>query len=182
MARKNIAVQTDVDYAGDFAPLKDSLEQITSELNNVMSGIKGSVQQVAAGADQVAAGAQTLASGSTEQASAVEEVFAALNNISEETQKTAANAEDARRITQESASSVREGNLKMQDMIRSMDHIYTTSNEISKIIKTIDDIAIQTNILALNASVEAARAARSARALRGCRRGEEPGDQERRGG
>jgi len=158
MARKNIAVTTDIEYAGDFKPLKDSMEQIIAGLNEIISQIKASAQQVFSGAEQVASGSQALASGSTEQASAVEEVFATLSSLSEETKQTASNAEEARRITKETAVFVDEGNQKMHEMIASMENIYDASNEISKIIKTIEDIAFQTNILALNASVEAARA------------------------
>lgn len=158
MANKNIAVTSDIEYAGDFKPLKDSLDEISAELNAVISQIRSSAQQVSSGAEQVASGAQALASGSTEQASAVEEVFASLNSISEETKQTAANAEDARYITEEASAFVEQGNQKMKEMIESMDNIYNASNEIKKIIKTIEDIAFQTNILALNASVEAARA------------------------
>lgn len=51
-----------------------------------------------------------------------------------------------------------QGNQKMQKMITAMNNISETSGEIAKIVKTIEDIAFQTNILALNASVEAARA------------------------
>ena len=158
MANKNIAVTSDIEYAGDFKPLKDSLDEISAELNAVISQIRSSAQQVSSGAEQVASGAQALASGSTEQASAVEEVFASLNSISEETKQTAANAEDARYITEEASAFVEQGNQKMKEMIESMDNIYNASNEIKKIIKTLEDIAFQTNILALNASVEAARA------------------------
>jgi methyl-accepting chemotaxis protein len=158
IAYKNIAVDTNIDYIGDFKPLKDSMEQIISQLNDVMRQIKSSAYQVASGAEQVASGAQALASGSTEQASAVEEVFATLYSISEETKQMAADAENARRTTQETSAFVEQGNSKMTEMIASMDNIYNASNEIGKIIKTIEDIAFQTNILALNASVEAARA------------------------
>jgi methyl-accepting chemotaxis protein len=158
IAHKNIAVKSDIEYLGDFRPLKDSMEQIIAELNDVMRQIMVSAQQVSSGAEQVASGAQALAGGSTEQASAVEEVFATLDSISEETKRMASNAEEARRITMESSSYVEQGNQKMQEMIISMENIYNASSEIGKIIKTIEDIAFQTNILALNASVEAARA------------------------
>lgn len=158
MANKNIAVTSDIEYIGDFKPLKNSMEQIIAGLNEIISQIKASAQQVFSGAEQVASGSQALASGSTEQASAVEEVFATLSSLTEETKQTAENAEEARRITRETAVFVNEGNQKMNEMIASMENIYEASNEISKIIKTIEDIAFQTNILALNASVEAARA------------------------
>jgi methyl-accepting chemotaxis protein len=77
-----------------------------------MKQIKLSAAQVSSGAEQVASGAQALASGSTEQASAVEEVFATLNNISEETKQMASNAENARRSTQDTAAVVDQGNSK----------------------------------------------------------------------
>lgn len=51
-----------------------------------------------------------------------------------------------------------QSNDEMRNLIAAMEEINRTSNKISQIIKTIEDIAFQTNILALNASVEAARA------------------------
>jgi methyl-accepting chemotaxis protein len=158
IADKNIAVETSVDYIGDFEPLKDSMGKIMQSLNNVMYEIRESANQVSMGADQVSSGSQVVASGSTEQASAVEEVSATLNSLSEDLKHTAVNASEAKRITQDASSSVVEGNQKVKEMISSMEHIYNTTKESRNIVKTIEDIAFQTNILALNASVEAARA------------------------
>lgn len=158
IASKNIAVNTSIEYIGDFNPLKESVGTIIVSLNGVMNEIKESANQVTMGADQVSSGSQDLASGSTEQAAAVEEVSATLDSLSSEIDKTATDAAEARRITHLASSSVVEGNNKVKDMISSMEHIYNTTKESRNIVKTIEDIAFQTNILALNASVEAARA------------------------
>ena len=78
--------------------------------------------------------------------------------ISEEVKTTASGALDVRRQTHQTGKEVFLCNQKMQDLVEAMEKIQTSSKEIEKILKTIDDIAFQTNILALNASVEAARA------------------------
>lgn len=71
---------------------------------------------------------------------------------------SAANAAQANQIALEARENAEKGNMRMKDMLKSMEEINEASGNISKIIKVIDDIAFQTNILALNAAVEAARA------------------------
>lgn len=65
---------------------------------------------------------------------------------------------DVRSQTHQAGEEVFLCNQKMQNLVEAMAKIQTSSEEIEKILKTIDDIAFQTNILSLNAAVEAARA------------------------
>ncbi len=88
----------------------------------------------------------------------MEELFSTFHEISDHIKKTSQNANEAAEIAKGSLEKVERGNLKMQEMIQAMERINEASNKIGVIIKTIEDIAFQTNILALNASVEAARA------------------------
>ncbi len=60
---------------------------------------------------------------------------------------------------------VRIGESKMRSMLNSMEDISENSEKVANIIKNIEDIAFQTNILAINAAVEAARAGKQERAL-----------------
>ena len=145
-------------YVGAYAPLLESLQEISQDLNTTMGNIKDASVQVATNADQVSSGAQALAQGSTEQASSVQELSATMNEISVKIRETADKAKEASQLSTESGTSMKLSNDKMTEMSAAMNDIIDKSNEIQKIIKTIDDIAFQTNILSLNAAIEAARA------------------------
>ena len=145
-------------YKGAFAPIHDSIAEISQTLNHTIRDIRTASEEVSTGSAQVAAGAQALAQGSTEQASSVEEVSDAMGHISSKIQATSQMSEQCAKISHDSNDAVQLSNNKMEEMRTSMQQITQKADEISKIIKTIDDIAFQTKILALNASIEAARA------------------------
>ena len=87
--------------------------------------------------------------GAEEQACSIEKLAAAVNEISEHVRETKENANEARGQTDQAGEQVFESNQQMQEMIRAMNIISEKSSEIYKIVKTIEDIAFQTNILAL---------------------------------
>lgn len=158
ISKNNLDVSVEMDYRGDFSPIKDSMEEIIESLNNTIELIEESAEQVSNGAEQFSGGAMALSQGATEQASAIQQLSASIAEVSEQIVKNANNANNASEISAESALEVENGNKLMVKMMSAMEEIGRASGEIEKIIKTIDDIAFQTNILALNAAVEAARA------------------------
>lgn len=154
----NMRVKTEQEFDGDFVPIKDSLENITQSLRESMSSINQASEQIASGAEQLAVGAQSLAQGSTEQASSIEELSSAITEIAENVKVNAQHAGEASERVEDVHTKVEVSNQYMKDMVEAMANINDSSNQIEKIVKTIEDISFQTNILALNASVEAARA------------------------
>jgi methyl-accepting chemotaxis protein len=127
------------------------LRQIATTLSEASS-------QVSASATQVSSASQSLAEGSSEQAASLEETSASLEEISSMTKRNSESADKARAISNESSQATEVGTRQMGEMVEAMGAIKSSSDNIAKIIKTIDEIAFQTNILAPNAAVEAARA------------------------
>ena len=158
LSEGDLSVESTLDYQGDLAPIKSSINKISSVFNKSISQIAIASDQVNMGSEQVAYGAQALSQGATEQASGIEELSATITSISFKVRSNAENAQIARQQSTLANESVNESNDQMNLMTKAMEDISDKSDQIGKIIKSIDDIAFQTNILALNAAVEAARA------------------------
>lgn len=108
------------------------------------------------GANEVASASNSLAQGTTQQASAIEEITVSIEEIANGAKVNADDANKANELVQNTKDGAIRGNEQMKQMIAAMQDINESSENISKIMKVIDDISFQTNILALNASVEAA--------------------------
>lgn len=146
------------DFLGDFASIKESFVYILKEFNITLTKIKDASGQVDTGSDEIAAAANDLASGTGEQASAVEELTATINTVSEMAEKAAEDAEKSYHNMMESVQEAEAEKRQMQELQAEMIRIKEISGEIEAIITTIEEIASQTSLLSLNASIEAARA------------------------
>lgn len=134
------------------------LFSITRPLTLNSESLNEASRMIAGASSQLAASSQQLAEASTEQASAIEEVSATMDESSSMVMQSTENTRQASILANEANESSNTASNEMKNMITSMEEIKTSSSEISKIIKVIDEIAFQTNILSLNAAVEAARA------------------------
>lgn len=156
-------VSIDKEYSGDFVSIKDNLTSIIKALGGTFATANSASKNLLSGAREVETASQSLAEASTLQASAVVEISSSIDNIADSTK---ANSEDVARVnglTKEAKAEADHGDEQMQRLTSAMNEISVASQNIAKIMKVIDDIAFQTNILALNASVEAARAGQHGR-------------------
>lgn len=143
--------------------LAASMKKLSEALNQTIRDITNRMEQALEGASQVASASQSLSQSSTEQAAGLEEITSTVTELSSQTQKNAADAQSASQLAQEALKSAEAGNSQMKELVSAMDAINASSEDIKKVVKVIDDIAFQINLLALNANVEAARAGKYGR-------------------
>ncbi|MBN2261222.1 MAG: PAS domain-containing protein [Clostridiales bacterium] len=158
MSQKDLTNSIEREYMGDFVDLRNSINQIILQFNEMFYEIYEATEQVETGSLQVAESSQNLSQGAAEQASSIEEISATVTEIAEQTRENAKNSAKANILSNTARDFAVNGNNQMKEMLRAMVDIKESSHNINKIIKVIDEIAFQTNILALNAAVEAARA------------------------
>ncbi|WP_297427653.1 methyl-accepting chemotaxis protein [Clostridium sp.] len=154
----NITAGESVNYIGDFIPIYESLEKIINNLNNSFLHINKSVDFTSNSAKEIASITKVLSEGASDQANAVQHLQDSFSLILNMVQKNTENSEKAYNSYSKTKEIIDDGNNKMDQLMKSISEIAASSNQISEIINTIQSISEQTNLLALNAAIEAARA------------------------
>lgn len=154
----SIHLNSSIDYIGDFTPIQKSIKHIIDSLNTIFFNMHQSIASISNSSGQLSSTTQVLSEGSADQAGAVEELLASFTEILAQVKKNTENAEKANKFSDNTKEIVEDGNAKMHELMESMHEIAISSKKIAEIISAIEDIASQTNLLALNAAIEAARA------------------------
>jgi methyl-accepting chemotaxis protein len=131
---------------------------ITGALHRVIHGLKESSGQVATASTQISSSALYLVDGTQSQASALEEASASLDEMTAMTRRNADHSGHARNMMAEAIKSAEKVDDHVSQTAIAAAEAIRTSEATAKIVKMINEIAFQTNLLGLNAAVEAARA------------------------
>lgn len=157
------------DFTGTIA---DSINYSVDQLRDLVATINLTAGQVAAAVQETQATAMHLAQASEHQAQQICEASTAINDMAQSIDQVSANAAESSAVAERSVEIANKGNEVVHNTIHGMDNIREqiqdtakrikrlgeSSQEIGDIVSLIDDIADQTNILALNAAIQASMA------------------------
>ncbi|MGD8452376.1 MAG: methyl-accepting chemotaxis protein [Phycisphaerae bacterium] len=132
--------------------------RVTGPINRLIEGLNAGADQVHDAASEVSSASQRIAQGASEQSAALQQSSRALGEVAGTTRANAGRAQEASELSAQARTAAEHGDQTMARLDTAMTAINESSGQISKIIKVIEEIAFQTNLLALNAAVEAARA------------------------
>ncbi len=147
-----------VDYKGDFVLIRGSLHTITQSMNETLLGFRSAANRLTAMAEQLSGQSARLLQASMDQNQSTEALVHEVTHVKERLADVTESTGQTRSQTEEISQRIQTANEQMRTLSSAMDDISADAQQITKIAKDSEDIAFQTNILSLNASVEAARA------------------------
>ncbi|MFK8067740.1 MAG: methyl-accepting chemotaxis protein, partial [Gammaproteobacteria bacterium] len=154
---KNIPLASDRDVLGK------ALIAMNQNLNDVLGRVQNSGKEIAGGSTQLFRTSNSLSGGANQQAENIESISSSLSILASQTSENAQSAKEANILASTAQNAATSGQDHMNEMMRAMSEIEEAGQSISVFISTIDEIAAQTNLLALNAAIEAARAGEQGR-------------------
>jgi methyl-accepting chemotaxis protein len=166
-----------VNSTDEIGELSSWFNKFMDKLHETMKSVAGNTQQLATASEEIASSATQMSQGATSQqdqttqvATAMQEMTSTVAEVSESSRKAAESAHKAADVAKEGGKIVNEALATMRSIAASVgataqkiEELGKSSDQIGKIISVIDDIADQTNLLALNAAIEAARAGEQGR-------------------
>ncbi len=162
VAQGDLTVRIDL-QAGDCSSLMAQLKAMQDGLVRVVSDVRSNAQSVAFGSAQIAQGNADLSQRTEAQSGALQQTAATMEELDTTVRRNADHAQRANQLAQSASCVAVRGGEVVGQVVETMRDISERSRKIADIIGTIDGIAFQTNILALNASVESARAGEQGR-------------------
>ncbi|MFQ5569917.1 MAG: methyl-accepting chemotaxis protein [Rhodothermales bacterium] len=176
-AEGDLSVHLNAERDDEIGRLYDGFNKAIANIRTLMGQVRETVEMTTAAATQIGSATEQLAAGSQEQSAQAGEVAAAVEEMARTIVENASNASHTADVAGRSGKVAREGGEIVQQTLEkigqiaevvgasaeTVERLGDSSQEIGEIVKVINEIADQTNLLALNAAIEAARAGEQGR-------------------
>ncbi|MCO8161769.1 methyl-accepting chemotaxis protein [Pseudomonas sp. 21LCFQ010] len=166
-----------IDRGDELGKLQASIQRMTLNLRDLVGGIRDGVTQIASAAEELSAVTEQTSAGVNSQKVETDQVATAMHEMTATVQEVARNAEEASEAAKAADLQAREGDKVVNEAIQQIERLASAmgnstqamsdlkqeSDKIGSVLDVIKSVAEQTNLLALNAAIEAARAGEAGR-------------------
>lgn len=177
VASGDLSRNLQVDRKDELGRLQSTIQRMTVNLRELVGGIRDGVTQIASAAEELSAVTEQTSAGVNSQKVETDQVATAMHEMTATVQEVARNAEEASEAAVAADQQARDGEQVVNEAIAQIERLAVAvgnssdamgtlkqeSNQIGSVLDVIKSVAQQTNLLALNAAIEAARAGEAGR-------------------
>ena len=177
MSTGDLTARLTNDYKGDHQMMKNSINRLGESLSGILSEVTDVIDKTANSANLISTSSEQMATGARELSMQINDVASAIEEMTSTILESSKNATMASQYSKEAGQIAQEGGKVVSETVDGMNRITdasdktaktvqelgNSSTQIGEIVQVINDIADQTNLLALNAAIEAARAGEQGR-------------------